>query len=794
MHKLIILGFMLAGMFFRQEGLFARPANTFTSDTSKINILNDLAWEQFYNSNLDSCLYFATLALTLSDSLLKSEPVKFNKHYLNRCRILKARSLTNIGRAIVTNDIETAQDTLQAALQIIMETGNKYEEASIYGTIGNIYDFNGRHQLAGKYTLKALDLFRELGDSASYAMQLTNVAITERNLGNYGEALAKLMEALKISEEIKDTANIIEIHLAMGFVYAFVEQWENALNSQGKALEIFTQLDDSLGIARVYNDMGVSNKSAGRVDEALQLHRAALKIRLKSTDSYSTFASYAYIGSILSSKGNFAEAVNHYEKGLHYAQLSGYKISIIDACMSLGECYLLLPDTNKALSQFLTVLDLSRETGDDTGELRASINIASIHLNRKEHRQALRWLQQAEKAASRAPMIYIKEVYGKIAESYYKLGDYKNAYLNRLKFDQVKDSLAVSENMEKITRLTNKLEFENKIALQNESNEKMMALKQAQINRERLSRNIFLLGMLLAVVLVIIIFVRFLEKQKLNRRLNETLANLRATQTQLVHAEKMASLGELTAGIAHEIQNPLNFVNNFAEVSVDMIDELTDEMEKGNRDEIITLKNDLKQNLQKINEHGKRAGAIVKGMLQHSRTGTGQKEPADLNALAEEYLRLSYHGLRAKDKTFNADFKTDLDPDLPQIEIIPQDIGRVLLNLINNAFYACAERSRSPVSAKTSATEGSKYKPVVIVSTRKLADKIEIRVKDNGNGIPDEIKDKIFQPFFTTKPTGQGTGLGLSLSYDIISKGHGGKLKTETRPGEGTEFIIELPT
>jgi signal transduction histidine kinase/ligand-binding sensor domain-containing protein len=290
------------------------------------------------------------------------------------------------------------------------------------------------------------------------------------------------------------------------------------------------------------------------------------------------------------------------------------------------------------------------------------------------------------------------------------------------------------------------------------------------------------------------------------REIEKAYTELKTTQAQLIQAEKMASLGELTAGIAHEIQNPLNFVNNFSDVSVDMLEELDEEMEAGNKREMKAITSDLKQNLSKISHHGKRASSIVKGMLEHSRSGAGEKQPTDINALVDEYLRLSYHGLRAKDKSFNADFKTNFDPNLTKVEVIPQDIGRVLLNLINNAFYACAERSRSAVHDKTltgfetlSGLEEN-YKPTVTVSTKNLGDRIEISVKDNGNGIPEEIKNKIFQPFFTTKPTGQGTGLGLSLSYDIVTKGHGGELsvrtpleKVETKPGGGTAFIIQIP-
>src|SRR6188472_1545667 len=265
--------------------------------------------------------------------------------------------------------------------------------------------------------------------------------------------------------------------------------------------------------------------------------------------------------------------------------------------------------------------------------------------------------------------------------------------------------------------------------------------------------------------------------------LNKSLNDLKATQQQLIQSEKMASLGELTAGIAHEIQNPLNFVNNFSEVNEELINELKAEAEKGNVEEVKAIANDIEFNSAKINHHGKRADAIVKGMLQHSRNSSGQKEPTDINKLADEYLTLAYHGLRAKDKSFNANFKTELDNSIGKINVAPQEIGRVILNLINNAFYAVNEKKKQLANG---------YEPTVTVTTKKERDKVVVSVKDNGNGIPQKVLDKIFQPFFTTKPTGQGTGLGLSLSYDII-KAHGGELKVETKEGEESEFIILLP-
>ncbi len=278
---------------------------------------------------------------------------------------------------------------------------------------------------------------------------------------------------------------------------------------------------------------------------------------------------------------------------------------------------------------------------------------------------------------------------------------------------------------------------------------------------------------------------RTAELTRQKEELEHALEELQSTQAQLIQSEKMASLGELTAGIAHEIQNPLNFVNNFSEVSAELLTEMKEEMSKGNTAEVDLIAGDLQQNLVKIAQHGKRADAIVKSMLQHSRKNTGQLEATNINALADEYLRLSYHGLRAKDKSFNADYKTGFDESIGKVNVVPQDMGRVLLNLFNNAFYAVSEKKK---------LSDAGYQPTVWVSTKKGDDEIIITVKDNGNGIPQGVIDKIFQPFFTTKPTGQGTGLGLSLSYDIITKQHKGTIKVESEENSFTKFIITIPS
>jgi two-component system, NtrC family, sensor kinase len=277
---------------------------------------------------------------------------------------------------------------------------------------------------------------------------------------------------------------------------------------------------------------------------------------------------------------------------------------------------------------------------------------------------------------------------------------------------------------------------------------------------------------------------RTAELTRQKEELQQTVALLQTTQQQLIQSEKLASLGELTAGIAHEIQNPLNFVNNFSEVSIELMAEMEEELTKGDKEEAIAIAADIKQNLEKIIHHGKRADGIVKGMLQHSRASNGVKEPTDINKLADEYLRLAYHGLRAKDKSFNSELVSHYAENLPAVKIIPQDVGRVLLNLFTNAFYAVHQKQKN---------SDSSYKPEVTLTTAVEKKQVIIKVKDNGTGIPDNIKDKIMQPFFTTKPTGEGTGLGLSLSYDIIVKAHGGNIAIETREGEFTEFVIFLP-
>jgi signal transduction histidine kinase len=394
---------------------------------------------------------------------------------------------------------------------------------------------------------------------------------------------------------------------------------------------------------------------------------------------------------------------------------------------------------------------------------------------------------------------------GNLSKGYNKLsaldsirGNYKGAYENYKLYAAYRDSLQKKELEKKELQAA----FDKKQAQQQIEKEKE--------DRRNSVRQILLFAFLLGfITIATTFFIAYKREQKgknlvnvQKKEIETTLSELKSTQAQLIHSEKMASLGELTAGIAHEIQNPLNFVNNFSDVNRELIEELKNEKSNLKSEEQHEILNDIDQNLEKISFHGRRADAIVRGMLQHSRTSSGQKELTDINALADEYLRLAYHGLRAKDKSFNAKLETDFDPSVGRINIVAQDIGRVILNLINNAFYAISDKAKLqsanlPTPQGVLRTGQADYDPQVIIQTKRMGGKtngerVEISVSDNGNGIPKNIVDKILQPFFTTKPTGEGTGLGLSLAHEIV-KAHGGELKVETKEGEGTKFIIVIP-
>jgi len=573
--------------------------------------------------------------------------------------------------------------------------------------------------------------------------------------GNYAASLQNLLQNLDLAEQNKDTALILQSIKDLMKAYFAMNDYKQELLYAQKIKALLEQLTvkdsvlTSQFVPTYLNQMAKVYQGLGNNDSALFYFKKANAHFQARGDSQGIAVGFNNLADIYAKMNYTDSSFALFKKSILYAEASKRFDIVSNSKLNMAMLY--------------------HKMG-----LKDSAFIYS--------RQALSEVQDMMEPDN------VMTAYSFIAKLYQEQQQFDSAY----KYLQL--TLVMKDSLQNLSNITQAQSFSFNDAMQQQK------LVQEKKEAEQQYRNKIKLYILLAIIAVFIIIAILLNRNVRNKRkantllsrqkeeIQHVLSNLKSTQSQLIQSEKMASLGELTAGIAHEIQNPLNFVNNFSEVNAELIEELKAELEIGNMQSAIELANDIRDNSDKINHHGKRAGDIVKGMLQHSRSSSGVKEPTAINALCDEYLRLSYHGLRAKDKSFNATLKTDFDNSIGKINIIPQDIGRVVLNLINNAFYAVNEKTLSAVSTPTAA----KYEPTVSVSTNKIGDRVEIKVSDNGNGIPQKIVDKIFQPFFTTKPTGQGTGLGLSLSYDIV-KVHGGELKVETKEGEGTRFIIQLP-
>ena len=585
-------------------------------------------------------------------------------------------------------------------------------------------------------------------------------------MGNTAEGYDNFMEAKKIADDEKNESSNWHPWV-----------FSNSKNLHDARLSILAMNYNGLG--GLYYDMGEPKKGMDALKEILRIGEQTRNGKILATV-------YANMAERLSPDSS----IQYLKKAIKYEDESGYKKNRGSTLLRIASIF----GNKKEFDSAVHYCYASMQANLEQNNMRLLVNsyraMVDVHKLLKNPDSSLFYAKKTLEAARTTGQP------GSLLTAYKALSNanqLNNKIDSAFKYEQLANNLNDSLKKARIDNLTKyqKSSFDEQLRLK-----KLDEEKTAYANRMNMLGLLAVLGGIL--VVAIILYRNNRQKQKANKVLETTLTNLKSTQSQLIQSEKMASLGELTAGIAHEIQNPLNFVNNFSEVNTELIDEMKIEMDKGNIDDAKAIANDIKENEQKINHHGKRADAIVKGMLQHSSSGSGKKEPTDINKLADEYLRLAYHGLRAKDKSFNATMKTDYDESIGNINIVPQDIGRVILNLITNAFYAVDEKKKKQPD----------YEPVVTVSTKRLGSplgsredrregtefggKIEIKVADNGNGISPKVLDKIFQPFFTTKPVGEGTGLGLSLSYDII-KAHGGELKVETKEGEGAEFIIILP-
>jgi two-component system, NtrC family, sensor kinase len=646
---------------------------------------------------------------------------------------------------------DSAFPFLDNQIQLCRKANFKKGESNALKIYGNALQNKGDFSGSLGYYEEALKIAESLPSEELVPGILNNIGLVNYNLGNYAEALSRFYEAIKGSER---TGNLYVKAAALNniaLIYYEQEKLEEAKTKYREMLEIYSKLGNQGRMILAYNNIGDVELKQNRPLEALKnltiAHSSALDLQ----------------------SPEFIEMT----------------------ARTLAGIYAALDSADNAERFYLQSIDIAREKGYGVPYSHSLIGLADLYFNQGKFQEALAYanegLVQAQQMGQLMQLRNANELMAKILE---KQGNFEAALDNYKLFKQYNDSINNTQGRRLATALESEYEFSKKTL---------------EFEKSSLRQRWLIFSTVLGLItFLVILFLVFRNKNKLNKAYNSlkeknreiehkntvlenTLTQLKSTQQLLIQSEKMASLGELTAGIAHEIQNPLNFVNNFSELSMEMLDDINQEIDKGDYEEVKILTAELKGNLSRISNHGKRAGSIVKGMLEHSRKNEGKREMTDINQLADECLRLSFHGLRAKEKTFNADFKSELDPSLPQLAVVSQDIGRVLLNLVNNAFYACTDQI-----GDSKVAGAAEIKPLVMISTQKTQKEIIITVKDNGPGIPESIKDKIFQPFFTTKPSGKGTGLGLSLSYDIV-KAHGGELKVESTVGSGTSFFIHLP-
>ena len=621
-------------------------------------------------------------------------------------------------------------------------------EADGYKITGNAYRTKGDYTHALTWYQKSYGLAEKIGYKTAFPGIRNNIGVVYMNQGNYTAALTEFYDALKSAQAVNDKFVISRTLNNIAIIHFYQGKLKEADSTYKQTLAIAKSMSDTIGMILAYNNIAEVN-----------IEQNSLSAALKNLN-------LAYPLAIRKDNPEMLTIVSH----------------------SLGNTYFRMDSLTKAAAYFEAASKIARLHKYSTSSCKALIGLAKVYEKQGLLKEALTngldGLQQARKMGHTQ---LIRDASKIVSTIYEEMGDASNSLVYFKSFKVYSDSLRNLDAERTATLYDAELQFSK---------------TEDALNRKNLLQQWLTFSAVAGLIsLGIILLIVNRNKQRLNstnkelqqknieiqsqrKKAEETLEELKSTQAQLIQSEKMASLGELTAGIAHEIQNPLNFVNNFSETSIELLDEMKDELNNGNEKAVQEIATEVIGNLEKINRHGKRAESIVKGMLLHSRSNSGQKEPTDLNELIDEYCRLSYHGLRAKDKSFNATIEKDFDQSLETILLNPQEMGRVILNLLNNAFSA--------VKQKQNHTEDAEYQPTVEISTKKVDNKIIIRVSDNGDGMPDNIRSKIFQPFFTTKPTGQGTGLGLSLSYDIITNGYGGTIDVQSKEGEGAAFTIVL--
>lgn len=614
--------------------------------------------------------------------------------------------------------------------------------------LSNAYRFSNIDS-ALSFAEDAMEQSRQTAQPALEGYALSQKGYILLETGEIPESLQDQFASLGIAQKSNDLYLEAWCLNRIGNTYMELSDYPKAIANYNASKNLFIKYNKEGYVYNVISNIANVYEMMGELDSSKIYQQQVYRYSLTNTDRYAiTYGEMRErLGNVERRLGNYDSAIIHYKKGIEES-LKDFDYR------NLAANYL----------QLTRVFYFQKHYDSAFHYAKRTIDVA----------ETVSW----KKA--------IYEASGLLTAMYNSVNQPDSAVHYALMNMEVRDALYGPEKIRQLQRITLR------------EQERELQLKRETEQLQTRYRMIALLSALAVFfILAIILWQNNRKKQIINRRLSEqkdqisaqrnelevTLNELKTTQSLLIQSEKMASLGELTAGIAHEIQNPLNFVNNFSEVNKELLSEMSEEMEKGNLEEAKSLAKNVIDNQERINQHGKRADGIVKSMLQHSRTSSGTAEPTNINALTDEYLKLAYHGLRAKDKSFNVTLKTSYDESIALVNVVQQDIGRVILNLLNNAFYAVHEKAKHMKG---------KFEPLVSVSTKHSGENILISIKDNGIGISPKVIDKIFQPFFTTKATGQGTGLGLSLSYDIV-KAHSGKLSVETMEGEGAEFTISLP-
>jgi two-component system, NtrC family, sensor kinase len=715
---------------------------------------------------------------------------------------------------VTAQQMET--DSLEAVLAKLKTQPDYKADTNYINTLAFKY-FQIKPDTTILLSQQSIELSNKINYLKGKADALKNTGNAYNVKGEYTRSLTLYNEAFLLWQKASNIKGMGTMYYGKGIVYSNIGKYPEALENYFQALKIREQMNDTLGIASCVNAIGGIYFVQGKYNDALTNYLKALNLSESINFLANIESTNANIGEVYFRQGNYSAAKEYLLKSQQVTEKTGNKEVRAFISTMMGSIKLKQGLYKEATEYYLKTNELANEIGSPEYISRSKLGLGEVYLAEKNYEKALQFTQEGINIVVKmGHHELLRDGHEILSRIYEARGLGMQALYHHKQFKLYADSINNQQTELRAQNLAADYEYSKKEIVLKAEQEKTQLEFKKKTNQQRWIIFSAFAALFTALVVALLIYRSRQKEKRANHLLNKqntamdkqktklemALHDLKDTQSQLIQSEKMASLGALTAGIAHEIQNPLNFVNNFSEVNRELLSEMKAEIDKGNLDEAKAIANDVMENEVKINHHGKRADAIVKGMLQHSRSSSAVKESTNINALADEYLRLAYHGLRAKDKSFNATMKTDYDETIGNIKIIPQDIGRVILNLITNAFYAVTEKKSYEAAGLTTFERLSTlYEPIVSVTTKKInarpddpigRGKVEIKVADNGNGIPKKVLDKIFQPFFTTKPTGQGTGLGLSLSYDIV-KAHGGELKVETKEGEGTEFIIVLP-